>query len=282
MNGYILLHRKIRECRALRSAKPLSKFEAWVDLLMLANWKDEVIEIRGINVQVKRGQVGWSEVQLSKRWKWSRNKLRRWFDVLVKEKMIERLSDLVRHQNGSEMEQQNGQQNLFVTSIITITNYDRYQKTVLQDGTANETADETANGTQRIKEELKKKQKEPPVVPRGDNGKIPFSDFIKASPSRNGGKGYNPKTEAKWKKMTKDEQQAALASLSLFKECHDWTKENGQFIPMVSTFINQERWRTPPMLDAPLLQGWRVCPSCGGRGCESCNQKGKVRHGITA
>jgi hypothetical protein len=265
VSGYILLHRKINDSFQKRE-KYCSKM-AWIDLLLLANYKDGFFYVRDVKVKIKRGQVGWSEYQLAARWMWSRGRVRRFLTELQNEQRIVL-------------------QKTPVTTIITISKYDQYQSCGTTDDTADSTTGGTTggttDGTQRIKEELKKKQKEPPVVPRGDDGKIPFSDFIKAYPSRNGGKGYNPKTEAKWKKMTKGEQHAALDSLQLFRECHDWTKENGQYIPMVSTFINQERWRTPPTPDAPLLQGWRVCSSCGGRGCEVCNQKGKVKHGITA
>jgi hypothetical protein len=246
MDGYILLHRKIRECRALRSAKPLSKFEAWVDLLMLANWKDGMIEIRGINVPVNRGQVGWSEVQLSKRWKWSRNKLRRWFNALVKEKMIERLSDSVRHQNGSEsgteMEQQNGQQNLFVTSIITITNYDKYQKTVLQDGTANETANETANGTQRIKEELKKETKKKIII-----APELFEAFWKKYPIRpsSGRKGNRSITIEKWNKLKNGEREMVLKMLDRYICCDQW--KNG-YSPDAERYISRRMWEDPPLI----------------------------------
>lgn len=170
-NGYILLHRKIMGCRVLQSGKPHSKFEAWVDLLLLANWKDGIIYVRNVKVEIKRGQVGWSELQLAKRWKWSRNKLRRWFDELANEKMIERLSDLVRHQNdpnyGQETEQQTEQQKFKITSIITITNYDRYQNTIQQNGTTDDTTDDTTDGT-RIKEGLKKEKKKERGRPKID------------------------------------------------------------------------------------------------------------------
>lgn len=225
MDGFILLHRKIRECAALQSARPLSKFEAWIDLLMLANWKDSVIDIRGIKVSIKRGQVGWSEVQLAKKWKWSRNKLRRWFDELAKERMIERLSDLVRHQNGSQnelkMEQQNEQQNLFVTSIITITNYDKYQTAIQQNGTANGTADDTANGTQRIKEENKVKRK----IKKTQYADDPlFEKFWEDYPcnGNTGIRGDKQRTFRFWLALQNGDRELAIQRLSEYKMTQSW------------------------------------------------------------
>lgn len=106
--GWVRLHRKIEE-NELWLAEPFTRGQAWVDLFLNANHTDGVFWIRGNEIQVKRGQLGWSEVTMSNRWKWSRNKVRRFLLVLEKNAQI-------------------GQQKLSkLTSVITILNYEHYQ-----------------------------------------------------------------------------------------------------------------------------------------------------------
>jgi hypothetical protein len=120
--GWIKLHRRIID-NNLWTGEPFSRGQAWVDMILLANHKPGCVYVRGNKVPIKRGQIGWSIVKLSKRWTWSRNKVRRF------------LNDL-------ENEQQIVQQKNTVTSIITIVKYNEYQ--------SGDTTDDTANGTQTV------------------------------------------------------------------------------------------------------------------------------------
>lgn len=120
--------------------KPFSRGQAWVDLLMLANFADNFLMKRGIKVIVKRGQVGWSERNLAERWGWSRGKIRRFLNDLKTEQQIE---------------PQNEPQNLNVTSLITITNYDRYQSRKPQNEPQNEPQTVPQTVPLRINKEVK-------------------------------------------------------------------------------------------------------------------------------
>ena len=115
--GWIKLYRQIED-NPYWLSEPFTRAQAWVDLLLLANHKPGHIRVRGIKVEVGRGQVGWSERELAKRWRWSRGKVRRFFSEL-----------------GSKTVQQIEPQKNNVTTLITIVNYDRYQM------------DDTTNGT---------------------------------------------------------------------------------------------------------------------------------------
>jgi hypothetical protein len=55
---------------------------------MIANHDDTFYFKRGIQIDVKRGQVGRSEVELSDRWGWSRTKVRAFLSYLEKEQQI--------------------------------------------------------------------------------------------------------------------------------------------------------------------------------------------------
>jgi hypothetical protein len=110
-SGYVKLFRCL-QCNPLWTSEAFSRGQAWVDLLMLANHKETSVRKRGIKIVIGRGQVGWSERNLAERWGWSRGKVKRFLDEL---------------EDDHQIEQQNGPQNINVTSLITIVNYDKYQ-----------------------------------------------------------------------------------------------------------------------------------------------------------
>lgn len=112
--GWIKLHRKSFE-NDLYFSEPFTKWQAWTDLLLLANHKDGSIRKRGIRVIVERGQVGCSQSTLSERWKWSRGKVSRFLNELKMKQQIE-------HQKNR------------VTTLISILNYSEYQIYEQQNG----------------------------------------------------------------------------------------------------------------------------------------------------
>jgi len=106
--GWIKVYRQI-ENSDLYFSEPFTKWQAWMDLVIFANHQDGSFWVRGVEVKLKRGQIGWSELTMAKRWRWSKNKVRRFLNYL-------------------ETEQQISQQKLAkITTIITVTNYSRYQ-----------------------------------------------------------------------------------------------------------------------------------------------------------
>jgi len=117
MEGWISIHRKIAD-NPLWLSEPFTKSQAWIDLIILATHKSSYLLIRGIKIDLKRGQVGWSEPRLAKRWRWSRSKVRGFLKLLEKEQQI-------------VIEKSN------VTQVLTLVNYDEYQ----QEKTANRTAE---------------------------------------------------------------------------------------------------------------------------------------------
>ncbi len=91
--------------------KPFSRGQAWIDLLLLAKFRDEsFFNRRGNRVDGKRGHVYKSISSLADRWGWSRKKVDHFFDQLVADNMIK-----VNKKRASEE-----------TSIF-IVNYSKYQ-----------------------------------------------------------------------------------------------------------------------------------------------------------
>lgn len=127
-NGYFKVHRSIFD-NPLWQSEPFTKSQAWIDLFGRANHADGYFFLRGVRIDVERGQSGRSELTLSKDWKWSRGKVRRFLKWLEKQGMI-------------ELKQDNK------TTIISICNYDRFQPKDKQDGTPSSTPSSTANGQQ--------------------------------------------------------------------------------------------------------------------------------------
>jgi len=221
--GWIKLHKKLRD-HEMWLAEPFTMAQAWVDLLLLANTAPGEIFVRGKWIRVERGQVAWSEVRLSERWQWSRNRVRRFFDSLRKRKMA--------------IQQKDNR-----TSIVTILNFEEYQDTQAPDDTADDTAGDTAP-VQHLytkKKERKKERRIPPKPPTGGTQKetlAGFDDFWAQYP-RKTAKGAARKS---WAKLTMDERREAYKAIRKQVACHHFRNRGEDFIPHPSTWINQQRW----------------------------------------
>lgn len=144
--GWVKIWRGIQGS-TIWTEKPFSRGQAWVDLIMLANFQPAIIRVRGVKVVLERGQLGWSELALADRWGWSRGKVRRFLAE-------------------QQTEQRIVQQTTRVTSIITIVNYDAYQA----DDTTDDTTDGTTNGQQTDTDKKEKKGKKKENLPPSDEG----------------------------------------------------------------------------------------------------------------
>ncbi len=119
--GWIKLHRQIQDNEFWLSEK-FTRAQAWIDLLLMANHKDSMFFLRGNEVKVKRGQISRAETTLAKRWRWSRNKVRRFLEWLKTKQQI-------KQQKGS------------VINILEIINYEKFQQ--------NDTTDDTTERQQK-------------------------------------------------------------------------------------------------------------------------------------
>lgn len=120
-NGWVKLHRQTFDNK-LWLSEPFTKGQAWVDLFANANHKDGQFFVRGNEVKINRGQIGWSEITMAMRWRWSRMKVRRFLHVLEVDGQV------IQHKMHK------------LTTILTVVNYSRYQ---------DETTDETTERQQK-------------------------------------------------------------------------------------------------------------------------------------
>lgn len=142
-NSWIRISRRLAKSD-LWLQEPFTRGQAWVDLLMIANWKNGAVRIRGVRIDLQRGQVAASAVFLADRWKWSRGKVQRFLNELENEQRIE-------------------QQKNNVTNVVTIINYDYYQSNGQQVGQqtgSKRAANDTANGQQTDTQEEETRIKE--------------------------------------------------------------------------------------------------------------------------
>jgi len=127
LKGWVAIHRSICE-NDLWFLEPFTKAQAWIDLLLNANHKDGEINIRGNIVKIKRGQIGWSQITMAKRWRWSRQKVRRFLEYLITEQMIYiDNSEITPRQLRKTIQRNEQQKKNRLTSITTIINYEQYQ-----------------------------------------------------------------------------------------------------------------------------------------------------------
>lgn len=108
LQGRISLHRKIQDDPFYPKGREFSKYEALLDLLLLANHTEAEVVIGSSIYKVKRGELIYSMTTLSRRWKWGRGKVKRFLKLLQKRGTIDFKTDTQ-------------------TTHITICKYDTYQ-----------------------------------------------------------------------------------------------------------------------------------------------------------
>lgn len=106
--GWVKIYRNIQE-HWLWNCEPFSRGQAWIDLLLMANHKENKVMINGNLITVKTGERVTSIRKLSERWKWSTCKVKHFLKQLESDKMIECLSDTSK-------------------TVIKIVNYEKYQE----------------------------------------------------------------------------------------------------------------------------------------------------------
>lgn len=108
MTGWISLHRSIQKHWLFEEKRKFSRFEAWIDILLMANHSDNKIMHDGDLITVKRGQRITSLRQLGERWSWSITKVDKYLKTLESDGMLVVKKDTKK-------------------TVLTVVNYDDYQ-----------------------------------------------------------------------------------------------------------------------------------------------------------
>lgn len=105
--GWIRLDRKLLD-HWVWNDRPFAKGQAWVDLVLTANHREQKVLFNGQSLTIERGSTLTSIRKLSERWGWSQGKARRFLDVLKADGML------------TEERSGNG-------TVLTLVNYGAYQ-----------------------------------------------------------------------------------------------------------------------------------------------------------
>ena len=139
--GWIKLHRSIRE-HWIWQDRPFSRGQAWVDMLLMANHKDNKVLVDGMPRLIRRGQFLTSLEKLGDNWGWDRRKVKRFLVALSNDGMLS--YEMSRH-----------------GTVVTLINYDNFQGNGTADGTSDSPADGSAEGIQTIMNKNDKHGKNP-------------------------------------------------------------------------------------------------------------------------
>ena len=88
-----------------------------------------------------------------------------------------------------------------------------------------------------LKEKINKKESEVEIV---EKWQMQFKDFYNRYPKK-----IKKKDVEKWFSKNKPSDELfdlIITSLDKFKNSQEWKKENGQYIPHPTTWLNQKRW----------------------------------------
>lgn len=172
-DGYIKLYRQIFD-NELWTEKPFSRAQAWIDLLLKANYKTKTCVIKGKTITIKRGQLLRGEDTLAHDWGWSRGKVRRFLTYLDKKGNISK--------NGTA-----------VGTLITVENYETFQGCEPAHSTSDGTADGT--GEKKVKESKRiEREKFPPSLAQ-------VSEYVaEMNYTMDAAKFYDYYSETEWRK----------------------------------------------------------------------------------
>jgi hypothetical protein len=229
--GYFVVHRKFLS-GSLWLSEPFTRGQAWIDLIGLANHDEETAWVHGVAVKVKRGQLARAQDTLAERWRWSRGKVRRFLNNL------------------EETEQQIKQQKGGAITIITITNYAKYQLGGRQSERDSDN-ERTSNGHQADVNKNRREVREPKKKD-GDlfSGAEEYSDprFVEWYEL------YPNKTSkiAAWRAwikkkggMTEQDRDLAYGRLVAWIKRREKKKAADGWVPAVpnpATWLNERRW----------------------------------------
>ena len=77
--GFVMLSKELMDSEYYFSER-FTRMQAYIDLCLLAEWKDRKFIKRGQLVELKAGQLAKSEEELAERWQWSRNTVRKYLN----------------------------------------------------------------------------------------------------------------------------------------------------------------------------------------------------------
>jgi len=233
MQGFIKLHRKIIEWGWYKKPKTAHLFN---HLMIMANHKKN--EYQGITVE--RGQLITGRCKLA-------------FETGLTEQEVRSRLNRLKSTNEITIESTNK------NSLITVCNYDYYNNAfseinqqINQQANQQLTSNQPATNQQlttnkNVKNDNNEKNVKKRTTTRVDVMKN-FDHFWDNYPKKVG-KGQAKKT---WIKIKPGIilVEMMIENLDRRKQCYEWQKDNGRFIPNPSTWLNSEGWEDEVVIDS--------------------------------
>lgn len=220
--GFFLVARGSLAHARFKPKGAFSAFEAWVWLIEAAAHSDcEVAVMNGTQreiIPLKAGQLTYSIRYLAKAWLWSPNRVQRFLDVLKTDRSVATQTDTPQ-------------------TVITLCNWEKYQKPFDQADTQTNTQTDTQSNTN--KKELERKK----IYALPENG---FADWYALYPKKK-----NPKAAQKAYSIL---MRSGVISESLLLQrtkafAASWTNEPKarlQYCPYPSTWLNAGGYASEP------------------------------------
>lgn len=234
-DGWIKLHRRLVEWEWYLDSKMVHLF---LHLLLMANSEDG--EVRGVHV--RRGQYLTGRKALAKETGLSEQEVRTCLDKLTNTKTPPKSTSKSTSKATSELTIKST--NKF--SIITICKYEQYQGKPRQEQPADQPADQPASQPASQPQTRSKEEKERntlvQMTPKNGakvlNGH--FSEFWSLYPKKRG----KADAEKAWLKLNPDDGLVGrmMSAVKVQMGSRDWTRAQGQYIPLPATWLNGRRW----------------------------------------
>ena len=226
--GYVSLQRSIMnsDIYPLQKKRPFTRSEAWIDMILLAEYED--------NGVLKRGQFNHSNRYLGKRWKWDKMKVYRFFKKLQKEQRI-----AIRIDTPTDTPSDTASDTAIDTpqTIVSILKYNNLQGLRKKSDTASDTQPDTLPDTQSDTNNNVNKINNRKI----NKYSIPFLKVWQLYPNKNGRKKAEEKYRAALKKT--DHQTILTAVTNQIR--YNWKETDSKYIPMFKTWLHGEQWDDP-------------------------------------
>lgn len=270
-NGWVKIHRKMFDNPIV--CKDADHLAVWIYLLLQATHKEMSVVFDKKRMTLKKGQLITGRKIISEKTKVSESKVQRIIKSFVDEQQIEqqttnrkRLITVINWELYQETEQQSEQQ---LNSTFDDFEELQFEKVEKSNSKLNNKIHQDSDGLstifsggqceteQQIEQQLNNKRttstekvntnKNVYTNKNDKNERIKrhmcddkFDEFWDVYPNKKAKKV----AKASWDKIQPDETLADIIidSVIKYKRSYDWIKENGKYVPMPSTFLNQERW----------------------------------------
>lgn len=269
VGDWIALSRKVREHPVVGVCQPVkpadakkgscSRFEAWFDLLCLAQWRPSRINNKGEVQTLDVGQLMGALPFLAGRWNWTVATVRWFLATLEGEGMISRSSP-TRANHDRQTSTQANSRSTNKCAIITIENYTKYQvlreeigsyvQHVRQQANDRRAAGEQQANDRNLTRKTNKQINNPPT-PQGGADRLAeqFDEFWSSFPGwapPRGRKTDKPKAMEVFKRIVLNRHRKGLRATAdeivAGAKRYAQSSPDPEFIPMPTTWLNGGRW----------------------------------------